>query len=591
MGHRLGIGNIDLRNVRPFNWSAYWANRYPSDLWGEVASETSLTLYWINNGTLDYTGHKVYISTDKITFTLNKTITSIGTSTTVTGLTAGARYYFYIIAYKDTHESGISNIIDYRISTLLTGLVAGWKFDETVGNAADVKETYTLINNGVATYVTGVMGRAVSMGATNISKYLGIDDNFGLAYNSPRSMSAWINIINVPGAGDFTFCLFDLLFAGNPGNTTRALYRRLAGVFKLAVYTGTYNTTLTPGTWYHIALTLDHVANEAILYLNGVPVITTTSYEADYSIGYTSNLAVGVHKSTSLVYYASEIADDLYLWNRVLTPTEVTEISSNYEGYLFPYFPKMDTVASPSAGERVKVNLAGWNAAIYHSLYLPQNYSTDRTWPIIIDLPGNANHFENGLPDGDCYLGWGLSKGVNFIWALCPFINTAETAMAPTWWGDGSSPTTQGIASTVHYITDLIANIVANYHGDINKVVLMGWSRGAIACGYIGCSSDVMASKFISWMPHSHHDGGTYTPAGAATRLARMLGKKTCITYGDAALDGGYANSQTGLALVQAAGVTEEHYGIVNMGHNIEHSLRYGDATVDSIRAFLAQYK
>lgn len=254
----------------------------------------------------------------------------------------------------------------------------------------------------------------------------------------------------------------------------------------------------------------------------------------------------------------------------------------------YAYVPLMATSGSPAASSRVKVNIAGWNANVWHSLYLPSNYSTSRTWPIIIELPGNLYSYGNGTPD-DYYMGHGLSQGKDFIWVVAPFLNTLGTANAPTWWGDG---TINGdYAKTIEYWDAIIADLVANYHGDSTKVVLMGFSRGAIAVNFIGTSSDIQAAKFVGFMPHSHHDGGTFTPVDADVRIARMLGKKTCITYGGTTLDGGYANSQTGLGIVQAEGVTEEHYQIADMGHDIEHSLRNGDTNVTAIRSFLAQYK
>lgn len=91
--------------------SRYWTLRFPSGLVATVISGTQINLAWTNNGTVDYTGHKVYMSTDGITYSLNKTIANIGTSTSVTGLTADTLYYFYIIAYRDANFSTASNIV------------------------------------------------------------------------------------------------------------------------------------------------------------------------------------------------------------------------------------------------------------------------------------------------------------------------------------------------------------------------------------------------------------------------------------------------------------------------------------------------
>lgn len=109
-----GGGGID--------WSSYWATRFPSGLTAVVASDTQINLSWTNNGTADYTGHKIYISTDAVTYTLKDTVLSIGTNYSATSLTLGTRYYFYVVAYKESSESAASNIVNALtlISTFLS---------------------------------------------------------------------------------------------------------------------------------------------------------------------------------------------------------------------------------------------------------------------------------------------------------------------------------------------------------------------------------------------------------------------------------------------------------------------------------------
>lgn len=107
-GIGIGISPV-FGNGGGIDWVSYFSTRAPTDLLVTIDSDTQVTLNWVNNGTADYTGHKVYISTDNINFTLNKTVASIGTTTAVTGLTQGTPYYFYIKAYNGTNESDASN--------------------------------------------------------------------------------------------------------------------------------------------------------------------------------------------------------------------------------------------------------------------------------------------------------------------------------------------------------------------------------------------------------------------------------------------------------------------------------------------------
>lgn len=100
----IGIGNSIFRFGEGVNWSAYWATRTPSDLVLTVVSDTRIDGAFTINGT-GQDGHKVYISTDNVTFTLLDTLTGTDNTFSKTGLTAGTHYWFKVSAYKGTNES------------------------------------------------------------------------------------------------------------------------------------------------------------------------------------------------------------------------------------------------------------------------------------------------------------------------------------------------------------------------------------------------------------------------------------------------------------------------------------------------------
>jgi len=110
MGFRLGIGNIDIRNVRPFDWAAYWAARYPSALSLTVISSTQINLVWTNNGAVDYEGVSIERSTDGITYAEIDTIVP-GAAYSDTTCAANTLYYYRIRYYRGTHYSAYSNVV------------------------------------------------------------------------------------------------------------------------------------------------------------------------------------------------------------------------------------------------------------------------------------------------------------------------------------------------------------------------------------------------------------------------------------------------------------------------------------------------
>jgi hypothetical protein len=92
IGTKIGSGG--------FNWTAYWATRYPSGLALTVDSDTQITLNWTNNGTVDYDGVSIERSLDGVTYVEITTVAAGLTTYINTGLTASTLYYYRIRYYK-----------------------------------------------------------------------------------------------------------------------------------------------------------------------------------------------------------------------------------------------------------------------------------------------------------------------------------------------------------------------------------------------------------------------------------------------------------------------------------------------------------
>jgi hypothetical protein len=182
----------------------------------------------------------------------------------------------------------------------------------------------------------------------------------------------------------------------------------------------------------------------------------------------------------------------------------------------------------PNPGKRVRQRNTGyedWN--LYHILYLPINWKPDQTYPIIAEYPGRGgykNQFGDeslGRPE-DCKLGYGATEGKGVIWVSLPFVDPVTKGHSIRWWGDADV--------TTAYCRQTIDRICSEYGGDRKRVVLAGFSRGAIACSYIGLRDDATARLWCGLIAHSHYDGVRRwgypddDPESARTRLARFQG-------------------------------------------------------------------
>lgn len=192
----------------------------------------------------------------------------------------------------------------------------------------------------------------------------------------------------------------------------------------------------------------------------------------------------------------------------------------------------------PAPGRRVESVTAGWEkTAVRHTVYLPRDWRAGKKYPVLIEFPGNGG-YRNALGDvsdgspGGCVLGYGLSGGEGFLWVALPFVEKSPDGSkrnALTWWGD--------VEESKRYCEATVRDVCTRYGGDPERVVLCGFSRGAIACGYIGLNDDRIASLWRAFFCHSHYDGVRRWPyaasdaASARVRLGRLKGRPQWISH------------------------------------------------------------
>ena len=171
-------------------------------------------------------------------------------------------------------------------------------------------------------YTTGQVGQAFSFDGT--SQYVRVPDSPSLKPTN-LTIEGWFQ------------------FSSAPGSSLRTLFGKTVGSGSLDSYVvwyanGTLNgaignggserpvsTSFTPvvGAWYHVAFSFDDPSNTMVLYLNGSQVATGST---TLSVGYdtTHDLLIGAEvENSALNYYFPGAIDQVNLWNRALTSSEV----------------------------------------------------------------------------------------------------------------------------------------------------------------------------------------------------------------------------------------------------------------------------
>ena len=193
------------------------------------------------------------------------------------------------------------------------------------------------------------------------------------------------------------------------------------------------------------------------------------------------------------------------------------------------------TAGKPAPGQRVSITPpSDRDTKVHHTLYLPLDWDPEwktkgMSYPLIVEFSGNrAPSLGSTGRVEDSALGYGLTAG-RAVWVNLPFISPDKKSNQPNWWGDE--------AATVSYAKTIVPQIIAEYGIAPDKVVLCGFSRGAIAVNYIGLHDDEIAKLWSGFVTHDHFDGvrewrGTSwgSPLAdyrktAAGRLARLNGR------------------------------------------------------------------
>lgn len=187
--------------------------------------------------------------------------------------------------------------------------------------------------------------------------------------------------------------------------------------------------------------------------------------------------------------------------------------------------------ASPAAGLRVRQRLdrGGKPEELYHVLYLPTDWRLVRPgearFPVLVEFAGNGGYANaygdtsSGRPEGS-NLGYGLSAGRGFLWLCLPYLDASGKRLATKWWGD---PPDYDPEPTLAYCREAVKSVCQDFGGDEARVVLCGFSRGAIACNYLGLHDETTSPLWCAFFAYSHYDGVRRWPYPGSDREAAKV--------------------------------------------------------------------
>lgn len=201
------------------------------------------------------------------------------------------------------------------------------------------------------------------------------------------------------------------------------------------------------------------------------------------------------------------------------------------------------TDGAPAPGKRVRGVLPTWaGTEVHHALYLPTDWAPQRRFPVIVEYAGNGPYSNaygdtsTGKVEGS-NLGYGITAGKGFLWLCLPYVDSLNKRNQTQWWGD--------VEATVEYCKEAVRWVCEEWGGNPAAVILCGFSRGAIACSYIGLHDDEIARLWRGMIAYSHFDGVRTWPYPDSDRISALkrlqrLGTRPCFVC----QEGGTAGTQ-----------------------------------------------
>lgn len=222
-------------------------------------------------------------------------------------------------------------------STLATGLISYWKMEETSGTRVDSHGSNDLTDNNTVGSGTGIIDTGADFERSN-SEYLSIADAAQTGLNpSDISISCWVKFE--------TSNLFAGLISKRNVNEEYSFYFNNTNEIVCRFSDDGSRITVTEsnpignvtGTWYHFVITIDSsMGGTGVEYYENGTNIGRSRVAANNAFGlYNGGSQFQIGAMAGPANYLDAVVDEVGVWNRVLTSSEVTDLYNSGAG--LPY--------------------------------------------------------------------------------------------------------------------------------------------------------------------------------------------------------------------------------------------------------------
>ncbi len=359
-------------------------------------------------GTLAIYLNGVLVASSNVTFAQPRTANTASTSAALGSQDAGGSNYFHGLMDEVRIYTRPLCACDVQNLAGKDGLRGYWKADEGAGSSLADSSGNTVtgtLTNGM-TWATPVqVGSALNFGGVNGTVALG--SNLPLLQGvSAATLACWVKPAAAIPSGSYQDLVSISVNAANPTDTSRAVLSLQGNGSGANVFTGGRSTDteslksfvdtthLTPGTWYHIASTIDYQNNKLQVYINGVLTSSTTiAFEQTTSANTASRNAALGSQDAGDGNFLNGLLDEVRVYCRVLSAAEIQSLSS--------VVPAAPTGLAATGGDQ-QVSLT-WNASSGAASYNVKRSATSNGTYTVVGMSNTTSFTDAGLTNGTAY--------------------------------------------------------------------------------------------------------------------------------------------------------------------------------------------
>ena len=251
---------------------------------------------------------------------------------------------------------------------LTDGLLGYWKLDETSGTilSDSISSNHLTAGNTAIVNKTGIINKAIGLTTTNDNYWAQKTNVSGLDIAGDISISFWIKLnqtianqpVNYPGilekgsTGQVSMRNFASYFAKSANTFTIGGFSSESANTSFEVVLSNASNYFDTTNWKLITITRKKSANnsDVKLYINGTVITSGITYANRNENTLTTYKDLSFLSLNNTAYYSLINLDEIGIWNRELSQSEVTKLYNSGVGDSYPFITLTPPTASVGTG-------------------------------------------------------------------------------------------------------------------------------------------------------------------------------------------------------------------------------------------------